>query len=70
MQRLDYESSKDTLLLFKMFQGMLIFERKYNKEWGEENHKVMCFVCHQEGHTIQTYFKLFPHVKNKDGEGR
>jgi hypothetical protein len=60
VQRIDHESSKDALLLSKMIQDMLSFERKYNKELAEENQKAVCFACHQERHTIQTYFKLFP----------
>ena len=28
----------------------------------------MCFACHREGHTIQTCFKLFPQLKNEEGE--
>jgi hypothetical protein len=30
----------------------------------------VCFVCHKEGHIIQFCFKLIPHLKNKEGEGR
>jgi hypothetical protein len=52
VQRLDHEASKDALLLSKMFQDMLSFERKYNKEREKENHKVICFACHREIHTI------------------
>jgi hypothetical protein len=70
MQKLDHESSKDALLLSKILLGMLRFEQKYNKEREEENQKVVCFACHREGHTIQMCFKLFPHLKNKDGDGR
>jgi hypothetical protein len=33
VHKLIHESSKDALLLSKMFQRMLSFERKYNKEW-------------------------------------
>ena len=49
---------------------MLDFERKYNKEREDDNKRVVCFACHKEGHTIQNCFKLFPHLKNKDGEGK
>jgi alkyl hydroperoxide reductase subunit AhpC len=30
----------------------------------------VCFTCHKEGRTIQLCFKLFPHLKNKEGKGR
>ena len=70
INKIDHESSKDALLLSKMFQGMLDFERKYNKDREEKSKRVMCFACHREGHTIQTCFKLFPQLKNADGEGQ
>lgn len=70
INKIDHESSKNALLLSKMFQGMLDFERKYNKEREEKNKRVMCFACHREGHTIQTCFKLFPHMKSSDGDGQ
>ena len=66
IQRLDHEVSKDALLLSKMFQGMLDFEKKYNKEREEREKKVVCFMCQREGHTIQSCFKLFPHLKSND----
>jgi cytochrome c553 len=36
----------------------------------EENQKAVCFVCHREGHNIQTCFKLFSYLKNKEDEER
>ena len=68
INKIDHETSKDAFLLSKMFQGMLDFERKYNKNREEKNKRVMCFACHREGHTIQTCFKLFPQLKNEEGE--
>jgi hypothetical protein len=49
---------------------MLMFEYKFNKEREEENMKVECFACHREGHTIDYCSQLFPHLKNKEDEGR
>jgi hypothetical protein len=37
VQRLNHKSSKDELLISKMFEGILSFERKYNKQWEEKN---------------------------------
>jgi hypothetical protein len=50
-----------------MFQGMLNFEKKFNKEMKERDKKVICFGCHKEGHIIHSYFLLFPHLKGTDG---
>ena len=66
IQRIDHEVSKDALLLSKMFQGMLEFEKKYNKEREEREKKVVCFMCQREGHTIHSCFKIFPHLKSND----
>jgi hypothetical protein len=50
-----------------MFQGMLNFEMKFNKEREEYDKKVICFECHKEGHTIHSCFLFFPHLKGTDG---
>jgi hypothetical protein len=55
------------MLLSKMFQGMLNFEKKFNKEREEHDKKVICFGCHKEGHTIHSCFLLFPHPKGTEG---
>jgi hypothetical protein len=34
IQSLDHEVSKDVILLLKMFQGMVNFEKKFNKKKG------------------------------------
>jgi hypothetical protein len=48
IQSLDHEVSKYAILFSKMFQGMLNFEKKFNKEREEHDKKVICFVCHKE----------------------
>ena len=70
INKIHHESSKDALLLSKMFQELLDFERKYNMEREEKSKRVRCFSCHRKGHTIQTCFKLFPQLKNANGEGQ
>ena len=49
VQRLEHEVSKGALLLSKMIQGMLDFEKKYNKEREGRDKKIVCFMCHKEG---------------------
>jgi Zn-finger protein len=70
IQSLDHEVSKDAILLSKMFQGILNFEKKFNKEREEHDKKVIYFGCHKEGHTIHSCFLLFPHLKGTDGTNR
>jgi hypothetical protein len=53
-----------------MFQGMLNFEKKFNKQREEHDKKVICFGYHKEGHTIHLCFLLFPHLKGTDGTSR
>jgi len=58
INKIDHDTSKNTLLLSKMFQDMLDLERNYNKEREEKNKRVMCFACHRKGHSTQTCFQL------------
>jgi hypothetical protein len=58
------------MLLSKMFQGILNFEKKFNKEKEEHEKNVICFECHKEGHTIHSHFLRFPHFKGTDGTSR
>jgi hypothetical protein len=58
------------MLLSNMFQGMLNFEKKFNKEIDEHDKKVICFGCHKEGHIIHSCFLLFSHLKGTDGTSR
>ena len=70
VQRLEHEVFKDAQLLSKMLQGMLEFEKKYNKEREGRDKKPVCFMCQKEGHGIHSCFKLFPHLKEKDEASR
>ena len=63
------ELPKDVNALTTMFDGMLSFEKKYNKERALKNKKVVCFACQKEGHTIHSCYKVFPHLKEKNDEG-
>jgi hypothetical protein len=58
------------MLLSNMFQGMLNFEKKFNKERDEHDKKVICFGCHKEGHIIHSCFLFFPHLKGTDDTSR
>jgi hypothetical protein len=58
------------MLISKMFQVMLNFENKFNKEREENDKKVICFGCHKEEHTIHSYFLLFSHLKGTNGTSR
>jgi hypothetical protein len=44
IQKLYDEATKDALLLSKMFQIMLNFERKFNQECEEENKKCASYA--------------------------
>jgi hypothetical protein len=50
IQTLNHEVLKDVKILFKTFYSMLTFKRKFNKEWEEQNKKVIYFRCHMERH--------------------
>jgi hypothetical protein len=54
IQSLDHEVFKDAMFLSKMFQSMLNFERKFNKEREEHDKKVIYFECHKERHIIHS----------------
>jgi hypothetical protein len=53
-----------------MFQGMLNFKKKFNKEKEEHDKNVICFGCHKERHTIHSCFFLFTHLKGTDVTSR
>ena len=63
------ELPQDVAVLTNMFQGMLSFEKRYNKERVLKNKKVVCFSCQKEGHTIHTCYKVFPKLKERSDEG-
>ena len=63
------EIPQDAAALTHLFQGMLNFEKKYNKERALKNKKVVCFLCQKEGHTIYTCYKIFPKLKERSNEG-
>jgi hypothetical protein len=67
IQHLNHETSKDVMLLSKIFHEILLFERKYNKEREERDKKAVCFACHKKDHRIHSCFMLFSHLKNDDG---
>ena len=51
----------------KIIQGMLEFEQQYNKRREEKNKRIMCIVCHKEGHTMKSCYKLYPRDKTEEG---
>jgi hypothetical protein len=58
------------MLFSKMFQSMLNFERKINKEREEHDKKMKYFGYHKERHIIHYCFILFPHLKSSNGTSR
>jgi flagellar biosynthesis chaperone FliJ len=54
IQSLDHKVSKDAMLISKMFQGMLNFEKKFNKKREGHDKKVIYFGCYKKGHTIHS----------------
>jgi hypothetical protein len=53
-----------------MFQDILNFGKKFNKEREKHNKKVIYFECHKQEHTIHSCFLLFSHLKGTDGTSR
>ena len=68
IQRLDHEVSKNPLLISEALQGMLLFERRYNKRREEKKKRVICFMCQKEGHTIHTCYELFPKPRRQESD--
>jgi hypothetical protein len=70
IQNINHETSKDIMILSKMFHDMLMFKSKFNKEREKRDKKVIYFRCHKEYNTIHSYFLLFSHLKSSDGNTR
>jgi hypothetical protein len=58
------------MLLSKIFQDILNFEKKFNKEREKHEKNMICFGCHKEEHIIHSCFLLFSHLKGTDGTSR
>jgi hypothetical protein len=65
IQNLEHEIFKDVTLLSKMFQNMLLFEKKLNKE-RKNDKRFIYFACHKEGYMIYSCVLFFPYKKNEE----
>jgi hypothetical protein len=64
IQSLDHEVFKDVKLLSKIFQGMLNFEKKFNKEREEHDKNVICFDVTRKNipYILASFFSLISRV--------